>query len=1115
MTPHSLLVMNLRIILLPLVCVSLILRGQQASIVFKERFDTVSVPGLPAGWVTSTMKNPAGDFATSSSSPRTGSLPYCLSAVDARVQQYVITPTISFAGKIVDTLEFYERRTSSFTAGVLVEASLNGDTLFSIRLSDTLWLMPSNNGAYLRRVIPLPDTLNGQPNVRFRWRVCGIPGGGGTAVFRLDDVSVTVKKTNDLALTSLQFSPLFPRSGEDVNIAVGITNRAIKGDYSGTVELYDSLTLITAGNFLHTFSVQESISVMLPYPRITAGRHPLSARLICSGDEDTANNIRTTIINAGVRTGTALINEVMYTPPTGMPEWVEVVNTNMDTISVIGWRISDGGSTKALIGGTAMLPPHAYAVVTTDTNAFKSWFDLSAPLFQASFSALNNSGDAVVLYDRIGSIIDSLFYSSGWGGGGGRSLERIDTSLQSSIQSSWGTSRHSDGATPGAINSVTRKHYDAAVTKIESTPRFPITTSSITITATLLNAGRMDISPLTLSLFIDENNDSLFSVSENHGNQQLAFLGVHDSISVSFSTGRLPQGSHRIAVSITAEQDDDTTNNRLSGVITVGVPPAGLVITEIMYAPPEGQPEWIELQNITPDSITIRNWTLSDNGSTRAVITKDALLIPPGRYCLFTTDSMQFTASYPGATPVLHVPFSSLNNTTPDAVVLRDDRGVTMDSILYKPSWGGSAGASLQRYDVYLSAFDSVNWRSASPTAGFENAISRKDIDAKLHHVRSAATSDGAVIHATIENCGRQPISSISVRLFHDVNLDGIPETDELLTEEQLPFIQPLDSATVTFNWPMTLRGEQQIIVQIEYPPDQQFTNNRCFASVRKQFLPQTMVINEILYEPLSGNPEFIELLNRSADTIDTYGWKLMDQPGSSGSRTEIALSQVLRRIPPGGFILIASDSSVFRQFPAVHHEAVILNPSLSVSNNGEDLVLADLTGSIIDSLRYSPQWHLKNFSTAGRSLERIDPSARSTDAKNWSSSVAKHGSTPLQNNSIVTGSAASSAALHLHPNPFSPDRDGFEDFLSINYELPAISVTVRVRIYDVTGRLVRRLVQNEPLPSSGSVIWNGMDDNGNRVRIGIYIILFEALDHSGGAVRTIKETAVVARMLK
>ncbi len=257
-----------------------------------------------------------------------------------------------------------------------------------------------------------------------------------------------------------------------------------------------------------------------------------------------------------------------------------------------------------------------------------------------------------------------------------------------------------------------------------------------------------------------------------------------------------------------------------------------------------------------------------------------------------------------------------------------------------------------------------------------------------------------------------------------------------------------------------------------------------------------------------------MELQNRGADTLDAEGWKLLDQPGSTGSRAVMLLSDTVLKIPPNGFLVIASDSSFLSRYPEADRKRTVIHPSLSLSNNGEDLVLADLTGAEIDSVRYSPLWHLRSVPTSGRSLERINPGLPSADGKNWSSSAARNSATPHFSNSIYTAAVSAHSSIVLSPNPFSPDNDGHEDFLSINFSLPSVSSMIRVRIYDVTGRLIRRLVQNEPSGPTGSVLWNGLDDEGRQVRIGMYIILLEALDNFGGTVRTMKDVAVVARRL-
>ncbi|NUN68755.1 MAG: hypothetical protein HUU02_03490, partial [Bacteroidetes bacterium] len=174
-----------------------------------------------------------------------------------------------------------------------------------------------------------------------------------------------------------------------------------------------------------------------------------------------------------------------------------------------------------------------------------------------------------------------------------------------------------------------------------------------------------------------------------------------------------------------------------------------------------------------------------------------------------------------------------------------------------------------------------------------------------------------------------------------------------------------------------------------------------------------------------------------------------------------------------------------------------------------------DLAGAVIDSLRFSPGWHLRTVASAGRSLERIDPDGRADDPRNWSSSVAVHRSTPAARNSIELRTAPPSSSLLLAPNPFSPDQDGHEDFLSIGYSLPSRSNTIRIRIFDVSGRLIRTLAHQEPSAAAGSILWDGRDDQGHRVRIGPYIILLEAMDNLGGSTATLKGVAVAARKLR
>jgi uncharacterized repeat protein (TIGR01451 family) len=83
--------------------------------------------------------------------------------------------------------------------------------------------------------------------------------------------------------------------------------------------------------------------------------------------------------------------------------------------------------------------------------------------------------------------------------------------------------------------------------------------------------------------------------------------------------------------------------------------------------------------------------------------------------------------------------------------------------------------------------------------------------------------------------------------------------------------------------------------------------------------------------------------------------------------------------------------------------------------------------------------------------------------------------------------------ALSSAPNPFNPTTH-------IRFAIPenAGVVPVTLTIYDISGRLVRALFQDQRGPGFHDVIWTGTDDRGNTVGTGIYFIRMRAGTWSG-----------------
>jgi hypothetical protein len=82
-------------------------------------------------------------------------------------------------------------------------------------------------------------------------------------------------------------------------------------------------------------------------------------------------------------------------------------------------------------------------------------------------------------------------------------------------------------------------------------------------------------------------------------------------------------------------------------------------------------------------------------------------------------------------------------------------------------------------------------------------------------------------------------------------------------------------------------------------------------------------------------------------------------------------------------------------------------------------------------------------------------------------------------------------------PNPFNPTT-------TIRFALPT-SASVRINIYNVAGQLVRTGV-NEPYAAGfHQYVWNGTDNNGNRVASGVYFYEMKA-----GGFREVKKMVML-----
>ncbi|MBX2818950.1 MAG: DUF1573 domain-containing protein [Rhodothermaceae bacterium] len=155
----------------------------QESTFFLENFDGVTPPALPFGW-----EDASGEWTTSSSVASSGSGGNNLTIAGAQPAT-IQTPVLNLAGLTSGTIEYLARRTSTYPQDSLVVwASTDGGTTFSITLLDRGEALPAGDGSYEMISMTVPNELLGQSNIVLQFSALGGTTSGSN--LRIDDVQI-------------------------------------------------------------------------------------------------------------------------------------------------------------------------------------------------------------------------------------------------------------------------------------------------------------------------------------------------------------------------------------------------------------------------------------------------------------------------------------------------------------------------------------------------------------------------------------------------------------------------------------------------------------------------------------------------------------------------------------------------------------------------------------------------------------------------------------------------------------------------------------------------------------------------------------------------------------
>jgi hypothetical protein len=277
------------------------------------------------------------------------------------------------------------------------------------------------------------------------------------------------------------------------------------------------------------------------------------------------------------------------------------------------------------------------------------------------------------------------------------------------------------------------------------------------------------------------------------------------------------------------------------------------------------------------------------------------------------------------------------------------------------------------------------------------------------------------------------------------------------------------------------------------------------------------VLINELLFNPKTGSPKFVELVNVTENYMEVKDWMLanLDDSGEIDQVKKISEASVI--IPPQGFLAITTNVDQLKlDFPKSGYGQIMQLSALpSYPIAGQTVVLLDSAGEAADSFSYSEDLHHPLLrDPKGVSLERLSTDSPASLSANWhSASAIEEYATPGRRNSQVILGEFEGELIQIEPEVFDPEGSNGNTFTTIKYELDQAGWIGNFRVYSTAGQLMQVLAQNEMLGTSGLFTWSGTDSQGRVVRPGYYVLLVELYDLSG-QIRTIRKTMVVATKL-
>ena len=544
-----------------------------------------------------------------------------------------------------------------------------------------------------------------------------------------------------------------------------------------------------------------------------------------------------------------------------------------------------------------------------------------------------------------------------------------------------------------------------------------------------------------------------------------------------------------------------------------------VVIDEIMAdpSPSKGLPEaeFVELKNTSARPVNLNGWKISDATGT-ATINGSFMLQPDSFVIICSTGSRAAFAAL--GTTLAVGNFPSLDNSG-ELLSLRSTDGKLIHAVQYSRKWyrndvKSEGGWTLEMTDTRNACSGAANWQactgSQGGTPGKKNAADGTNPDQASPVILRSYATDSSIFLLFDE-----PLDSSGAALAQNYSV-----SDGIGVPRKVTVLPPLfTEVMLTTNYRLQKNKPYTVSAQQISDCSGNTLKSNTMAKTGIAVLPDPLdlVINELLFNPKPGGADYVEIYNRSYNIIDAKELYIANRSGNNGLSNLRQVSTENRLIFPDDYLVVTDDMRAVQQHYLVKNPAACVEVASmpSYPDDRGTVVLLNSAGVIIEELAYDERWHFKLLdSREGVALERIDYSEPAQDAGNWHSASSSAGyGTPAYRNSQFKAFIQPEKFITIGPETFSPDGDGFDDFTTIYYQFPSPGFVCNITIFHPQGMAVRTLTRNALCGSTGSFRWDGLDEKGHRLSIGVYVVLIELFNLEGKTMKFRKAVTLLRKL--